>query len=380
MKIGYATTWKSACGISTYSSYLIDKIKEGNEILVLCEDRNVSGKDDTQKVEVPYIECWNRYEGFDELDDEVNKFNPDILHIQHEFGLFGLSPPLMNKFIEACKRINAPKVITYHSIPLVARDFFQEYFRSSDNLFRKKIMHSETALLAATKMHGLTNGVHINHGAFTYKVFQTKEVACKALGIPKDNKVLMSMGYFGGLKGVSELIDLFAEFRVKYPNSTFIYAGGLHPPTAKFGKKYMMDCMRKIMKLGMTDKDFMITGYVPEDELLTYYSAADIYLLNYLPSGYISASGCSAKLVGTGKPIITTGGTYRNEELTGGKYCIKVEAGNVGAMLSATMQLLENKSKYDEIAVNAKKYAEENSWENISKRYLELYEGVIKSE
>ncbi len=378
MKIAIASTWKAACGISTYSSYLIDEVKKTNEVMVLAEDRDVSGKDDTQKVDVPYVECWSRHGGFDGMISEIKKFGADLVHIQYEFGLFGLSPPFMHKFIETCKKISVPKVITYHSIPLASPEFFLPYFRNSDNLFRKKIIHSETGLAAATKIYGLTNGVHINHGTSTYKTFLTKDVACSVLGIPKDNKVLMSMGYFGGLKGVSELIDLFAEFRKKYPNSTFIYAGGLHLPTAKWGKKYMADCMKKIMNLGMTPKDFMITGYVPEDELLKYYSAADVYLLNYLSSGYISASGCSAKLIGTGRPIVTTGGTYRNEELTGGKNCIKVEAGNTGAMLSATIQILEDKPKYDSIVSEGMKYANDNSWENIANNHVKLYEEVIK--
>ncbi len=315
---------------------------------------------------------------------EVEKDNSFIANnyvthnCQHEFGLFGLSPPFMNKFIETCKKISTPIIITYHSIPLVSSEFFLPYFKNSDNIFRKKIIHSETGVAAAKKIYGLTNGIHINHGTATYEgVTLDKFTSKEILGIPKDNKVLMSMGYFGGLKGVSELIDLFAEFRVKYPNSTFIYAGGLHPPTAKWGKRYMADCMKKIMSLGFGPKDFMITGYVPEDELLKYYSVADAYLLNYLSSGYISASGCSAKLIGTGRPIVTTGGTYRNEELTGGKNCVKVEAGNTGAMLSATIQLLEDKPKYDSIVSEGMKYANENSWENTAKEHVKLYEEVL---
>lgn len=135
--------------------------------------------------------------------------------------------------------------------------------------------------------------------------------------------------------------------------------------------------MKKIMSLGLGPKDFMITGYIPEDDSLKYYSAADVYLLNYLSSGYISASGCSAKLIGTGRPIVTTGGTYRNEELTGGKNCIKVEVGNVGAMLSATIQILEDKSKYDSIVSEGMKYADENSWESTSRKHIEIYNEVI---
>ena len=107
-----------------------------------------------------------------------------------------------------------------------------------------------------------------------------------------------------------------------------------------------------------------------------YYSAANIFILNYINSGYISASGCSAKLVAAKRPIITTKGTFRNEELVDGETCIKVNVGDVNGMLGAVEKLLTNKELYDSMVDEAFKYANENSWEKISKKHVKEYEGV----
>ena len=351
-------------------------MKAGHEVKVFAEQRQVSGKDDTQKVEVPYVECWNRNIGFSPMAVEVAEFKPDVLHIQHEFGLFCYTPPAANNFLETMNRIKTPKVITYHSVPMAAvpRQFFADYFKDSNPMFGRKIFHSEVARQVATDNYKVTNSIHINHGVKLCSLLDQKE-SKNILNIDRDAIVLMSMGYFGGLKGVHELIELFHKFKKTHPNSKFLYVGGLHPPTAQYGKRYMLDCMKRIISLNLKD-DFKITGYVPEQELPKYYSAANIFILNYINSGYISASGCSAKLVAAKRPIITTKGTFRNEELVDGETCIKVNVGDIEGMLSSVEKFLENKELYNSIVDGAFKYAGENSWENISKKHVKEYEEV----
>ena len=205
MRIALASTWKAKCGISTYTSYLAEELTKNNQVTILSEYPEISGVDETQKVEVPNIPCWNRYEDFSKIPEEIKKLKPEILHVQHEFGLFGINPVMSNNFLEAMAKINIPKVITYHSVPLVPHPFFKDYFLKSDKEFCGKIFHNQVALSHAVNTYGVKKATHINHGVKLCDL-SDKEVCRNELNIGCDSSyiVLMSMGYFGGLKGVMD--------------------------------------------------------------------------------------------------------------------------------------------------------------------------------
>ena len=178
----------------------------------------------------------------------------------------------------------------------------------------------------------------------------------------------MSMGFFGGLKGVEDLINIHSDILKTDPNVLFYFVGGLHYATAAYGRSYMKDCFRSIINKGLRNK-FTITGFVSEDMLPWYYAASDVSVLNYYPSGYMSPSGCSAKLTASKRLIITTDGTHRNDELENGKECIKVHYSDMDKMRQVITNSFEQ--DYSSIIKNAYDYAQENSWANVSQRYMD---------
>ena len=112
MKIGIISTYPPLdCGIGTYSSYLIEELRRlKNRVYIICH-RGGEGRD-----------C---YPTFDYNDPDLAhkafeaamKFSPDLVHIQHEFGLFGEQGgmnviPLAYKF----KLSHIPIVITLHTV------------------------------------------------------------------------------------------------------------------------------------------------------------------------------------------------------------------------------------------------------------------------
>ncbi len=379
MKLAYISTWKVKCGISTYSCYYLTALKKKYpeiEVNVLAEDLWVGGEDNDPSYNiVPYIECWNRHTGFYGVIDALKKLKPTHFHVSHEFGLQCLNENVMFQYIELLKQIHSMgiKIVsTYHDVPVNSHPYFKYYFEHTNPYVSNSIWHTETAKDMAVKL-GLNGDVSvINHGVLLCPLHDKVEMR-KKYNIPQDYTVLMSMGWFGGLKGVMELIDMMPEILKRNPEVRFYYVGGLHPATAEFGKPYLSDCGMRVKELGLLDK-FKVTGFISEERLPEYYAISDLAVLNYAFSGYHSASGCSAKLVAGKVPIITTSGTYRNDELTDGVNCIKVPFGDRNAMVEAIFRVLGNKEVKERLIRNGYDYAMKNSWEEISKRYMgEVY-------
>ena len=178
------------------------------------------------------------------------------------------------------------------------------------------------------------------------------------------------MGFFGGLKGVEELVNIHSDILKTNPDVLFYFVGGLHYATAAYGRSYMKDCFRSIINKGLRNK-FVITGFVPEEKLPWYYAASDLAVLNYKPSGYMSPSGCSAKLTASKRLIITTEGTHRNDELKNGVECIKINYTDMGGLRDAIMGQLDDPD--EKIINNAYLYAQENQWKNVVDKHLNLW-------
>ena len=346
------------------------------DIYILAEDRSAGGPDEDQKSDLPYTECWNRYHGYDDparpsFLSIVEKEKPDIIHWSHEFGLFCLTQKTANEYLvllEKINRLGIKQTIVYHSVPQIPNRFFTEYFNQSSPLLDKIVVHTNEQLLSLKNDYKVPQSklIHINHGVKLCPLYEQAE-ARRKLGIPLDKKVIMSMGFFGGLKGVEELIDVHSDIIKTNPDVLFYFVGGLHYATAAYGKQYMKECFRKILGKQLRNK-FFITGFVPEETLPYYYAASNLAVLNYKPSGYLSPSGCSAKLTASKRLIITTDGTHRNDELENNKQCIKVPYNDMNKMRTEIINSLEEDNT--PIIENAYKYALENQWAKISEEYI----------
>ena len=89
MKIAWLSSWPPRpCGIATYSEELITALrKTQNDIHVICHpDGGRPGEKNVYPVMNTEVPGWDEV-----VYDKVQKINPDIVHIQHEFGLYQTS-------------------------------------------------------------------------------------------------------------------------------------------------------------------------------------------------------------------------------------------------------------------------------------------------
>ena len=110
LRIAFICNWQTKCGISTYSKFLVDVLKtKVKEIHIFSEIVPTTTAPDGPEVD----RCWKRGECLIELCKKVQDWSPDLIIIQHEYGIF----PNAFYFLQMMSQFeNIPHLVTMHSV------------------------------------------------------------------------------------------------------------------------------------------------------------------------------------------------------------------------------------------------------------------------
>ena len=261
---------------------------------------------------------------------ELCMIKPSVVHIQHEYFLYGglITAIFFPLLVALSKLVSKKVVVTIHGV--IPLKLLEDHEFKKENGIRGSTLILKIGLLLVTKLIVLFTDKVIVHESFLkdYLVKDYKEdprkIAIIPHGVedyeplPKDEAkkklglegktVLLYFGYLTGYKGIKELLDAYKEIAKKIPNTVLIIAGGPHPRLAK--EKWYRDWIRSIVKKALdiqqeirNNGKIVFTGYVPENKIPLYFSAADIVALPY--KARIAASGPEALAIAFGKCYIT---------------------------------------------------------------------------
>jgi glycosyltransferase involved in cell wall biosynthesis len=171
--------------------------------------------------------------------------------------------------------------------------------------------------------------------------------------------------YFGRLhyqKNVDLLIKSFKFVKEKVSNVKLVVIGT--------GTDF-----DKLKKMSAHDNDIIMTGYLPDEELLDYLRAADVVVF---PSRGENASLTIMEAMACELPVISSGVGNAEKILDEGRGLI-LEKYTEEEIAEKCVQILNNKNFADDIGKSARKFVEDNhSWNRISKKTEELYKSVIE--
>ncbi len=125
-----------------------------------------------------------------------------------------------------------------------------------------------------------------------------KRSARTTLGLPAKDFLVMVFGYINGYKGIDFAIDSFSRSKIR--NAKLVVAGGKNPYLRD--KKFYQRFYKKIMKHAKMSGRVVTTGFVPDNKVASYFSAADLVALPY--EVFMSASGPFSLALSYGKPVI----------------------------------------------------------------------------
>jgi teichuronic acid biosynthesis glycosyltransferase TuaC len=194
---------------------------------------------------------------------------------------------------------------------------------------------------------------------------QPRDEARRALGIPSDAKVLISVGGLVERKGFHRVLEILPELVVRFPTLLYLIVGGGGP------EGDMSATLREqVRELGLEGHVRFMGSLLP-DRLATPLSAADVFVLSTRNEGwanvFLEAMSC-------GLPVVTTAVGGNAEVVCTPEVGTIVPFGSAAALRDATAAALERNWDREQI-IN---YAHDNSWDARMPLLVERFRGLCK--
>ena len=328
------------------------------------------------------------------LQSITQEYKPDIVHIQHEHGLYGfnLNPLLpfltntgLDKFYDKC---TVPIVTTFHTsmcfkqwMQLIdtkngnSKDWMRlnllyKYWKqlinySSLHRINKQIMSkSAYGIVFSNHMKSLIPGTNIvYHGSTPWPttIDTTQKEARKKLGLPQTGRLALAQGFFTSTKGWDIIknmrMPLNWKLVVNYSKNFYNTEGAdLDLKNSKINDQ--------IINLGKQ--------YLTEEELSLLFISSDATFLPYKVS---SGSGIMFDGLGHGKPFISSNLDFFKEFTQFGLGI--VSSRTPYSFQKAFVKLEKNYKKFE---TNVKEFKQNLDWNTIARQHYLIYENILEKQ
>ncbi len=362
-----------SCGIAYYSNHYITALKNYAKKSDMDVSFKIIAHTDAKQADYPIIsqgdKTWNH-----KVLAIIKKEKPDIVHIQHEYGLYETHNDKNRRVIELINMIKEqgiPVVMTYHSVYKRLTKPFAEFMNKSLKELNAGIVHEEYQKQALKQNIGkIPKNVYVlPHGSredINSKI--NKKEARKVFGYTEKDLVVGIAGIASDNKGFRTLIRHWPKVIKKIPNVRLSIE--IKPHAAKETRKYIEKILEAIMKSPVTKKiEFTVEDY-GEMEFYRKLKSFDVLVLPYKSE---SQSGVLAHGFSVGAPAIVTDIEGLGAEIRNSQAGIAVKHRKY--FYKAIIKLLKNKRLRTRFSENALKYVKNtNGWNIIAKKTFQIYE------
>lgn len=367
-------------GVGRYTHNLVKSLRSNSLNVIVVSSSDGSGE---YKGISPY--SVHNSELLLKLAEEIQ---PDVIHLQHEFGLYGFfMNPLrpsktstgLDKFYDQCK---IPIVTTFHTSMYFKqwmklmnirekgndKDFFRiysgyKYWRhfvnySSMHRINKYIMSkSAYGIVLSNYMKELIPGTNVVYHGSTphFARNMTRNEARKKLHLPEKGKLALAQGFITNTKGwdIIKKINMPKDWKVVVNYSKNFYNN------EKIDFTIYNDRIINLNK-----------KYLSEEELSLLFFSCDAV---FLPYKVCSGSGVMYDGLGHGKPFVASDLGFFKE----------FSAMNLGIVTkrsprSFEQKFLEMDNNYSFFKSKVEEFQKILSWDNIAKQHISIYESIIK--
>ncbi|MGA2080061.1 MAG: glycosyltransferase family 4 protein [Holophaga sp.] len=300
--------------------------------------------------------------------DVLNGWSPDVVSLQHEYGIFGGRAG--SHVLGFLRGLRAPVVTTLHTI-LSQPDPHQwtaldEIIRFSERLV---VMSAHGASLLR-KVHGVPQRRIdlIPHG-IPQVPFHSLTKGQLGLG---GRQVLLTFGLLAPDKGIEYVIEAMPAILEAFPQAVYVVLGASHPHIrARQGESYRTMLEHRARNLGVADHVVFRNRFVTQDELTEYLAAADIYITPYLKMEQ-STSGTLAYALGAGKAVISTPYRCAKELLADGRGVL-VPCRDPDSIAREVAGLLGDDARRMAMRRKGAEYGRAMAWPVVAAGYLESF-------
>ena len=306
----------------------------------------------------------------------INALTPDVVCVQHEFGIFGGSAG--EHLIKLLDALTCPVVSALHTV-------LEKPNGDQRRVFDRLIARSSSLIVMAERGREMLECVWrvpaekivlVPHGAPDRPLTDTASAKTR-LGFA-GRTVLFTFGLLSPGKGIETAIQAIPKIAAAHPDVLYVVLGATHPHLiAKEGEAYRDSLQALVDKLGVRKNVRFINAYTDTPKLLDYLQAADIYLTPYLNEAQIT-SGTLSYAAALGKPIISTPYWHAQELLADGRG-ILTPFGDVDAISTAADDLLSNPSKLQDLRQRIYDATRSTVWSRLAEHYVRTFETTPKN-
>ncbi|HEX6981309.1 MAG TPA: glycosyltransferase family 4 protein [Balneolaceae bacterium] len=366
------------CGIATFTTDLAGS---------LCKDKSISScftvamNDRPEGYEYPDVV---QYEiGRDHLNEYsraaefLNRKQPDVVCLQHEFGIFGGN--CGEHILTLMKELEIPIVTTLHTVLVEPSKKQKEIMKRLSEHSARLVVMSRSAVQILQTLYDIPGEkiAFIPHGIPDIP-FDHTPADKKRLGL-QDRKVLLTFGLLSENKGIEYVIRGLPEVVKKFPDIIYIVLGATHPGVLEHeGERYRNYLQELVQDLGLEEHVVFENHFVPFEELCSYLLASDIYITPYNNEEQIT-SGTLAYACGAGKAVVSTPYWYAQEMLSDGRGRL-VPFKNAEAISGTLLNLFENEEDLKHMQKRAYDFSRNAVWKEVASQYARLFREVVANQ
>jgi glycosyltransferase involved in cell wall biosynthesis len=259
---------------------------------------------------------------------------------------------------------DVPFVVTGHGYDIYSLPFKDDEWRAKIEYVLNTADHiitvSQSNLACIQKLDVSTPVTVIPNGFRSDLFYPRDPLKCrKALNLPLDKKILLTVGNLEPVKGQAHLVEAVQRVIRERKDILCVIVGAGKVRTA---------LERQIRSLGLEDY-VVLAGGKPHDEIPLWMNACDLFVLPSLRESFgvvqIEAMAC-------GKPVVATRNGGSEEIVISEEYGLLVEPADSEDLAEKIPVALDR--EWDREAIL--QYAEWFAWENIAKDIIKIYRSL----
>ena len=372
LKVAWISSYfPRSCGIAYYSEDYIQalkKIKKNLEVSIISHS-------DALEATYPIISLTDRsWHG--KVVEAVKYINPDIIHIQHEYGLYETFQDKNQRLLTLLKELKDskfPTVMTYHSLYSQLTPAQAQFVSKSLRLLNVGIFHCQYQLDdLPTNIDWEPENVEIIPHGSDEKIELDREECKNRFGYEGKNVVGM-MGLASGRKGFDRVIKRWPEISRKVENAILVLE--VKPQPTEESINYISQISYLVAKNEQKGSIELIIRDYTREEFLEKLRSFDILVLPYLSE---SQSGVLAHSFAAGTPAVV-------RDIEGLGYEIKRSGAGIAArddeeICQGIIKLMNDPEERAKMEEKAHSYVKDYcGWSKVAKRTLSLYNQILKT-
>lgn len=273
-KIALIGVYQIKCGVSTYAEAIFPKIGEAfGDYKIFAESNNSQSND-------PHlIRCWQRGNPLSSLIDQIHTYDPDVILIQHEYGLF----PIARYWLSFMSEMQKYKTfVTLHSV----------YEHKDKTICEAVIPNIIVHTLSAKQI--LKENKKINGNIYVIPHFCKPCLSNdKYWNIHYSDHTIIQFGFGFKYKGWEQSLEAVTILKKDFNDVFFTGLFSESDFSKSFHERYFYELQTMIKNNDLTDNVALIRGFQNDQILESFFRTHQVAIFPYKTDPEFEVHACS---------------------------------------------------------------------------------------